>query len=510
MRAAMDAPHTERACGDAGPAAESAGAARFADRVKTGVIWRSGSQIVGQLIAWTATFLVIRLLSPGDYGLVAMTGVVLTFLDLFKGWGFASALVREERTDSRRIGQAFALLIALNATLAAIQVACAPLAARYFQQPMVADLLRVQALFYLANPFTALGHALLARRLEFKAQSRIDLIASIASAATACGFALAGAGIWTLVAAPAALWYTRAAGYVVAAKMWRLRPRFALRGAGDIIRYGTAMIGVQLCWFVQSQADIFIGGRALDPHRLGIYTTALFLTQILAAKFVPPLNEVAFAAYSRIQGRPDMVQNAFLKSARLILLVALPFYFGLAATAEPLALTVLGPKWAETARIIPILALAMPMMTLQIMCGPTITALGEARLALRNGIAGALIMPLAFAVGIRWGGIGLAWAWLAGMAALLAATLALSLPSIGVSFRALAGAVTPPLAAAIAMAVGVVALDSLLPPLGPGARLALLVPAGAALYAGLLLAFARPIVAEVLALVRRMPAPQAL
>ena len=70
----------------------------FAQQVKAGVIWRSGSQIVGQLIAWTSTFLVIRMLSPADYGLVAMTGVVLTFLALFNGWGFASALVRDERT----------------------------------------------------------------------------------------------------------------------------------------------------------------------------------------------------------------------------------------------------------------------------------------------------------------------------------------------------------------------------------------------------------------------------
>ena len=276
------------------PAADPADAPGLAERVKTGIIWRSGSQIVGQLIAWTATFLVIRLLDPADYGLVAMTGVVLTFLDLFKGWGFASALVREERTDSRRIGQAFAMLILMNGALAALQIAAAPLAATYFHQPMVADLLRVQALFYLANPFNALGHALLARRLEFKRQSRIDLVAAMASAATACGCALAGAGIWTLVAAPAALWYTRAIGYILAARLWHVRPRFDFAGACAMVRYGGAMIGVQVFWFVQSQADVFIGGRALDPHRLGIYTTALFLTQILAAKFVPPLNEVAF------------------------------------------------------------------------------------------------------------------------------------------------------------------------------------------------------------------------
>src|SRR5688500_7477395 len=85
----------------------------FADQVKGAVIWRSGSQFAGQLIAWTSTFLVLRLLEPSDYGLVAMTAVVLSFLDLFNGWGFASALVRDERIDSRQIGQAFQSVIVL-------------------------------------------------------------------------------------------------------------------------------------------------------------------------------------------------------------------------------------------------------------------------------------------------------------------------------------------------------------------------------------------------------------
>src|SRR4051812_4853524 len=273
------------------PPSQAAAPPAFAEQVKAGVIWKSGSQIVGQIVAWASTFLVIRLLNPADYGLVAMTGVVLTFLDLFKGWGFASALVRDEKTDRHKIGQAFAMLLLMNGALAALQLAAAPLAARYFHQPMVADLLRVQALFYLANPFTALGHALLVRRLNFKAQARIDLVAAGLSACTALGCAIAGLGVWTLVAAPGMLWFARAAGYFTTAKLWRIRPRFDFRGAGTMLRYGVAMIAVQLCWFVQSQADIFIGGRVLEAHALGIYTTALFLTQILASKFVPPLKE---------------------------------------------------------------------------------------------------------------------------------------------------------------------------------------------------------------------------
>ncbi len=484
-----------------GPPAERREPA-FAQQVKAGVIWRSGSQLVGQLIAWTSTFLVLRLLSPSDYGLVAMTAVMLTFLTLFNGWGFASALVRDEKTDKHKIGQAFGMLFLMNGGLAVVQWCAAPYAARYFHQPMVADLLRFQALFFLANPFTALGHALLVRRLEFKRQSRIDLLAAAVSAVTALSCAYAGLGVWTLVAAPAALWYSRALGYAIAAKLWEIRPRFSFKGAGAMLRYGTAMVAVQACWFAQSQADVFIAGRLLDPHRLGIYTTALFLTQILAAKFVPPLNEVAFAAYSRIQTQRDVIQTAFLKSVRLIMLVALPFYFGLAATAEPFVLVFLGPKWAETVPLVPVLAMAMPLMTLQILFAPATNALGRPGLAVRAGLVGAALMPVAFLTGIQWGIQGLAWAWLGGMGVLLAATAEMSRPVIGISRRALLGAVAPGLAAAAAMAAVVAALDAALPEIGTGARLALLVAAGIAAYSGLLVLFARPIVDEVLTLVR--------
>jgi O-antigen/teichoic acid export membrane protein len=475
----------------------------FAAQVKAGVIWRSGSQIVGQLIAWTSTFLVIRMLSPADYGLVAMTGVVLTFLALFNGWGFASALVRDEQTDKHKIGQAFGMLILMNGGLAAAQLVAAPYAAAYFHQPMVADLLRVQAAFFLANPFTALGHALLVRRLAFKRQSRIDLAAAAISALTALSCAYAGLGVWTLVAAPGALWFARASGYVLAARLWEIRPRFHFAGAGTMLRYGGAMVAVQACWFVQSQADVFIAGRLLDPHRLGLYTTALFLTQILAAKFVPPLNEVAFAAYSRIQSRRDVIQTSFLKSVRLIMLVALPFYFGLAATAEPFVLTFLGPQWTATAALVPVLAMAMPLMTLQILFAPATNALGRPGLSVRAGLIGALLMPIAFATGIQWGVAGLAWAWLGGMGVLLAATAEMSLPVLAISRRALLGAVAPGLLASAAMAALVAALDAALPEIGTGARLALLVAAGMAAYAGLLIAFARPIVEEVRGLIRK-------
>ncbi|MGE2732823.1 oligosaccharide flippase family protein, partial [Mycolicibacterium vaccae] len=178
----------------------------FGDRVRRAVIWRSGSQIGAQLVQWAATFLVIRILDPRDYGLYAMTGVVLVFLNMLSGYGLASGLIQRDDVTPRQVRQLFGMLIALNAALALAQWWLAPFAASYYRQPDVAALLRVQTLIYLCTPFTVLPYALLSRAMEFRRQATANLAASLAGAATALGGALAGWGVWTLVWAPIAMY----------------------------------------------------------------------------------------------------------------------------------------------------------------------------------------------------------------------------------------------------------------------------------------------------------------
>src|SRR3546814_20221363 len=93
----------------------------------------------------------------------------------------------------------------------------------------------------------------------------------------------------------------------------------------------------------------------------------------------------------------------FLYATRLVMLAALPFYFGLAATAEPLILTFLGPKWAETIAIVTILALAMPFLPLQVLFAPATKAPGHTGIPARPEAAGAVILQVPFLTGIRFG-----------------------------------------------------------------------------------------------------------
>jgi O-antigen/teichoic acid export membrane protein len=474
----------------------------FARQVRSAVIWRSGSQILAQLVQWAATFLVIRILSPADYGLFAMTGVVMAFMSMLNGYGLASGLVQQPDVTPRMVRQLFGMLILLNGGLALGQLTLAPLAAAYYRQPDVAHLLQVQALMYLTTPFIALPYALLSRAMDFRAQAKVNMVSAAAAAGTALGGALAGWGVWTLVAAPLVLFATRAIGMTLAARalVW---PSFDFRGAGHLARYGGMMALGQLFWFAQSQSDVFIAGRSFTPHALGIYTTSLFLTQIFVSKFVPPLNEVAFSAYARIQEDRAARVAAFTKAVRVVMAAALPFYLGLSVTAEPLVLAMLGEKWREAIPVVRVLALAMPFMTMQVLYSPVCDAMGKPGVAVRNGATGAVILSLAFLIGVRGGATGLATAWLIAYPLYLAIGSWRALPVIGASARDVAGAVASPLAAALAMAAVVALADPLLPPLAPAVWLAALGALGAITYAAALLAIARPLVNELLALARR-------
>lgn len=471
-------------------------------QVRSAVIWRSGTQILGQIIAWASTFLVIRLLDPSDYGLFAMTQVVLVLLNMLNGYGLASGLIQQLDVDRRTMRQLFGMLLLLNLALGATQFLMAPLAAAYYRQPEVAHLLRVQALLYVATPFIAFPYALLARAMDFRKQAQVNLVSATAGALAALTGAYGGMGVWTLVLAPIVLFTTRAIGMTWAARslMW---PSFDFRGAGAIARFGGLMAAGQLFWFVQSQADVFIAGRLFDPHTLGIYTTSLFLTQILVQKFVPALNEVAFSAYSRMQDDAAGMATAFAKSVRLIMVAAMPFYLGLAATSEPLVLVALGEKWAQAAPVVHLLALAMPFMTLQILFAPATDARGRPGIGAQTSAIGAVLLPAAFLIGVHWGVTGMAIAWIAAWPIFLALTAWRSLPVIGLSVREWLGAIAPPVTAAVAMGLIVALLDRTLPFMGAFEHLLVITAAGAAIYGAWLWLFARETVLDAIRMIRR-------
>lgn len=478
----------------------------FAARVRRAVAWRWGTQVLAQAITWTSTIMVVRLLSPTDYGLFAMAQTVITALAFLNGQGFAASLIQADRVDERRIGQVFALLLILNGTLAATQFLIAPLAADYYNQPLIAHMLRVQAILFLTIPFSVLPQELLARRIEFRSQGIVNLACAGIGASTALALAWQGFGVWALVYAPIAMYVTRAIGLTLAARLL-VKPVFDLRGAGDLITFGGALTLCQLFWIVQSQSDIVIAGRALETHDLGLYSEALFLTLIVTGRFLPPINEVAFPAYAEMHKAGRALAPHFLRTARMVLLVVAPVYVGLSLTAEPAVLTLFGEKWAAMAPFVAGLSLAMPFFALHIICSPATNAIGRPRIYLTTAFVGAIIFPALFLVGIRFGPMGLVHAWWVAAPALLAVTLSLTLPAIGVRLRELGAAVAPVVAACAFMATAVLVARGLVTNWPPLARLAILATTGIAAYAATLWFVWPGVVRDAWAMLRHQPKP---
>lgn len=475
--------------------------AGFGAKVRSALFWRSGGQIVAQMLSWVSTIYVMRQLDPGDYGLFAMTQVILNFMQFLNGYGLVSALVQSESLSKHQLRQGLGIMLILGGVLAGAQLAIAPYAADYYNQPLVADLLRVQALIYLATPFTAIPEVLMGRSLDFRGTAIVNLLSAIIAALVAIAGASLGWGVWTLVFAPIAGFYTRAIGYAFATRFLPL-PSFDFRGTGWMIAFGASLLGGQLLWIIQNQADIFIGGRLLSVHELGLYSEALFLTQIFVSKFIPPLNDVAFPAYARMQKEPARIAAAFCRSVKMLMLIACPLYFGMAACAAPLVETLLGAKWLPMADYVRILALAMPFMTVQVLFAPLSTALGRPTTTMRIYAWGAAIMPVAFLAGVQWGAIGLAYAWLFGFPVLTLVTVRLAGRPIGISIGDAARASAPAVGLSAAMGAVVVAAGVLLPPMAAPLRLAALVAVGAAAYGLLFATVARGSMRELLDLIR--------
>ncbi len=477
----------------------------FGARVRSALAWRWGSQLVAQLITWGSTILVVRLLDPSDYGLFAMSQVFVTALHFLNGWSFASSLIQKDEVSRRDIGQVFALLLMTNGVLAVVQLLLAPVAADYYGQPAVADLLRVQALIFATIPFTALPSALLARRLEFRSQGIANMASAVVGAVTALVLALLDFGVWALIYAPIAAFTVRGVIVTIAARLW-VMPVFNLKGAGRMIGFGGILTLCQFFWIIQSQSDIFIAGRLFSTYDLGLYSEALFLTLIVTGRFIPPLNDVAFPAYAELHKAGRSLGPYFERTVQSVLLVVAPIYIGLSLTAPEAILIVFGDKWTGMAPIVSGLAVVMPLMAVQIICSPTCTATGKESIYLATSIAGAAIFATSFLIGVQYGAMGLVHAWWIAAPLLLIVTLALTLPQIDLPVMQLLRAMAPPLVACAAMAAVVLALRfALADTLVPVATLAILAGTGAATYAGILYFVWPDVVRRGIAMIRRSP-----
>lgn len=378
-----------------------------------GLVWTGGGRFVSQMLTWAITLVVIRLLTPADYGLLAMATVFGGFLAVLGQAGLGTAIVQAREMDEGKLRRVLGLVMLINAFLFLVQYAAAPAIARFFEEERLVSLIRVLGIQFLVSIFVVIPSALLNRELDFKRQSIVELLSVVLGALTSLFLAFAGFGVWSLVVGGLV---TSALGalminYVMPFNRW---PDFSLRGLGGLIGFGGQVTASRVLWIFYSQADILIAGRVLGKEMLGFYSVSMHLASLPVQRISSMLNQVAFPAFARSQHEPDSVPRLMLKMIRILIFFAIPVMWGISSIAPEIVDVLLGDKWAQATLPLQLLPLVMPLTMLSPVLQSAFQGVGQGKVVLMNVATAAAIMPLVFLIGAQWGLLGLSVSWLVG------------------------------------------------------------------------------------------------
>lgn len=397
--------------------------------------WLAAARFAGQLATWAITLVVIRLLTPSDYGLMAIAEVMIGFAALFREMGLYEAMVQKRDLQPREVEQTFGFLIVSNSIIYVLVLALAPLLAQFFHEPRLTNIVRVLGIQF---PLAAVGvvqDAMLSRSMNFKRKSFVNLAAMLGNAFTTLGFALSGFGVWALVYGSLAGSVIRPTGLVLAARYW-CRPRFSRTGMGHMLRFGGFITSSRLIWYVYSQADVFIIGKLLGKEILGFYTIAMRLASLPMQKVSELLNQVGLAAYSTIQDDMATLRSHFCKGIRILSILSFPVFWGISSVSPDLVPVVLGQRWDRAIIPLQLLSLIMPIRMISHGGSGSLTAIGKPHLGTVNMSISLVIMVPAFYLGTRFGGLfGVSLAWVICYPIVQLLQLRVSLPPLGLKMR---------------------------------------------------------------------------
>jgi len=449
----------------------------------SGLRWTASVRLVSQLITWSITLIVIRLLTPADYGLLAMATVFVSFLAMFSELGLGAAVVQKADVDEQLLRRAFGVILAIHCSLAVLLVLSAPLIGAFYNEPRVVPVIRVLSLQFVLAGFAVIPDAQLQRRMEFRNRSLLDLSGAIVASVTTLSVALAGAGVWALVAGfiLGQLVKTIGTNWLSPFRHW---PDFSLNGMKSLLRFGGHFTAIQVFSMFLSQVDVLICAKFLGKEVLGFYSVAMHLASLPSQRISGLVNQVAFPTFSRMQNDLPKVGENVLLGVRILSVFAFPVLWGMSSIAPEMVEAILGAKWTPSTSPLQVLALIIPLRMVGNFVATAMQGIGRSDIVLRNVIWASLISPPAFFIGANWWGVlGLSLAWLVVSPVVFLQGMTRNMPALGLRLGQLATAMAPAASAAFLMYFSVAATRHfLLAGQGGVMRLCVLIAVGAVAY----------------------------
>ncbi|MFQ5346626.1 MAG: lipopolysaccharide biosynthesis protein [Rhodothalassiaceae bacterium] len=450
---------------------------------------RGGAWMV--LMRWTmrgigllSTLILARLLTPADFGVIAMAMIVVGLLEILAQTGVDLAIIREKDPRREDFDSAWTLQIMISLAVGLMLVLSAPFAAAAFDEPKIEPVIQALALRSLLSGFTNVGTIEFRRRLDFRTEFHYNIVKRLANFAIVVTAALILRNYWALVIGMIAAQIVEVG---ISYLYHPYRPRLCFARVKALFSFSAWLIFYRIARYFSYRIDQFVVGGFAGTAFMGNYYVAYDLATSPTNELVVPMGRGLYPVYARLKDDPPALVAAYLKALGTVTLLLVPLGFGLAAVAPDAVPVLLGAKWHAAIPLVEILAVFGVFFGISNTIEVLLTVIGRVRLLAALSFSQIGSLALALYLVAKFVGVD-------AIAAVRCAVAILTLPfvflvlrrvlpiGVGATLRAL----WPPLAAGLVMVACVLAVQG--GDLPSALRLVLEIGAGALSYTAAVLA----------------------
>lgn len=383
----------------------------FKDKLVSGFAWQASTKLVLQVASWSSTIWVARLLTPEDYGLVGMSGMVTSIFLLLATNGIASGIVNRININKLELDTMFWLAIFTGLALYAFLCAIASSAAKFFGDEKLVTLIQISGLVVVISSLKVVPFTIAMRNLDYKLISITTMIGGFVGIFCTLMLALLGFGYWSLVIGTLVSELTTTVVYFYNSKFI---PRLTLviPQVIDILRFGTTLLGGRVLFSVASNIPIFLLSTFSTTKITGHYQMAYTLGSMPTQKVGTLFSNLIFPAMSRVQDNRLLAKKTFLQMHSSLFFVTGPLFLGLALLSDPLIDVVLTEAWSPIAFPFKVICLISLFSLSSIFITRALEGLGRANVALIYQALSILVCGSSMLCGIVYYGLnGMLVAW---------------------------------------------------------------------------------------------------
>ncbi len=329
----------------------------------SGLFWSFFETGAHYFVSFVIGIILARLLSPEEFGLIGMITIFIAISQSFIDSGFSQALIRKTDCQQKDYATVFYFNLFVGFLFYIILFFSAGSISRFFNEPILRDLVRVLGLVLIINAFTIIQRTILIKNINFKLQTKITLASSVLSGIIGIILAYKGFGVWSL-AIQQILNQLFITIFLWIFNRWLPTLEFSKQSFKEMFSFGSKLLASGLIDTTYQNIYYLIIGKFFSATELGYYTRANQFSKLPSQNITSSTDRVTYPVLSQLQNEPSKLKSGYKKIIKSIMLINFSVMLGMAAIARPMVLTLIGEKWLPSVPYLQLLCVVSMMYPL--------------------------------------------------------------------------------------------------------------------------------------------------